>query len=368
MNSLKVILLIVQTAIYFQPGWSHKCFVCGPEGGKPEDLYQLKKSFPNMVVPSCSKYKQSNKDQYLIDCPPGLSTGCLTKFEENGSIIMCTCAPIAIEDCKKANGINYCYCKKEGCNTPERSPLPGSTSLTEESCQQKQEEMESCKLEAYEEYKKAVRAGEDGRPDWMARTSCRYLTSTLGDCSEKLRGCNTTEEINKARDETIPTVLEQLYKVIKEWDSEKCQIIADHLERMSRPEEKVSMSAHQQTSSTVEGKSKKVTECDHPKGLNGESYTQGCVRHTCKKGVWRVSLDLLQCCYQGESFSPNSEIASTTTSDGSSKATINCLLNGDTAEMVLTVENLSKPASKHDVEDFKRMLESYRTSSLNCTE
>ena len=81
MNSLKVILLIVQTAIYFQPGWSHKCFVCGPEGGKPEDLYQLKKSFPNMVVPSCSKYKQSNKDQYLIDCPPGLSNGCLTKFE-----------------------------------------------------------------------------------------------------------------------------------------------------------------------------------------------------------------------------------------------------------------------------------------------
>ena len=33
---------------------------------------------------------------------------------------MRTCAPIAIEDCKEANGINYCYCKKEGCNTPER--------------------------------------------------------------------------------------------------------------------------------------------------------------------------------------------------------------------------------------------------------
>jgi len=93
--------------------------VCGPDGGKPEDVYQLKKSFPNMSVPACSKYKQSNKDQYLIECPDGLKSGCLTKFEENGSI-MRTCAPIAIEDCKKANGINYCYCKKEGCNTPER--------------------------------------------------------------------------------------------------------------------------------------------------------------------------------------------------------------------------------------------------------
>lgn len=119
MNPLKVLLLIGSTVLLFQSGSSHKCFVCGPDGGKPEDLYQLKKSFPNMSVPSCSKYKQSNKDQYLIDCPPGLSNGCLTKFEENGSI-MRTCAPIAIEDCKKANGINYCYCKKEGCNTPER--------------------------------------------------------------------------------------------------------------------------------------------------------------------------------------------------------------------------------------------------------
>ena len=34
--------------------------------------------------------------------------------------VMRSCAPIAIEDCKEANGINYCYCKKEGCNTPER--------------------------------------------------------------------------------------------------------------------------------------------------------------------------------------------------------------------------------------------------------
>ena len=33
---------------------------------------------------------------------------------------MRSCAPIAIDDCKEANGINYCYCKKEGCNTPER--------------------------------------------------------------------------------------------------------------------------------------------------------------------------------------------------------------------------------------------------------
>jgi len=119
MNPLKILLLIGSSVLLIPSGSSHKCYVCGPDGGKPEDLYQLKKSFPTVSVQACSKYKQSNKDQYLLDCPPGLSNGCLTKFEENGSI-MRTCAPIAIEDCKKANGINYCYCKKEGCNTPER--------------------------------------------------------------------------------------------------------------------------------------------------------------------------------------------------------------------------------------------------------
>jgi len=119
MNPLKLSLFIWTSIVLVQTGSSHKCYVCGPDGGKPEDLYQLKKSFPTVNVQACSKYKQSNKEQYLLECPPGLSNGCLTKFEENGSI-MRTCAPIAIEDCKKANGINYCYCKKEGCNTPER--------------------------------------------------------------------------------------------------------------------------------------------------------------------------------------------------------------------------------------------------------
>ena len=33
---------------------------------------------------------------------------------------MRSCAPIAIEDCKEANGVTYCYCNAEGCNTPDR--------------------------------------------------------------------------------------------------------------------------------------------------------------------------------------------------------------------------------------------------------
>ena len=32
---------------------------------------------------------------------------------------------------------------------------------------------------AYEEYRKAIAAGDDGRPDWMARKSCNYVTAAV---------------------------------------------------------------------------------------------------------------------------------------------------------------------------------------------
>ena len=32
---------------------------------------------------------------------------------------------------------------------------------------------------AYEDYKKAFQAGDDGRPDWMARKSCNYMTAAV---------------------------------------------------------------------------------------------------------------------------------------------------------------------------------------------
>jgi len=107
--------LIFQIA---RPVSSFQCYVCAPDEGKPEDIYTLRKSFPSHHLQPCSKYNKSNKHLYLLDCPTG-NNGCLTKFEASGSV-MRSCAPIAIEDCKEANGINYCYCKKEGCNTPDR--------------------------------------------------------------------------------------------------------------------------------------------------------------------------------------------------------------------------------------------------------
>jgi len=118
MYSAKFILILpfIQSAI------GHKCYVCGPDNEKPEDILQLKRNFPDRKIPLCSGYKSSLQQEYLIDCPAG-SNGCLTKFEDDGSV-MRTCAKIGIDDCKEANSVNYCYCSKEGCNTPERLLSP----------------------------------------------------------------------------------------------------------------------------------------------------------------------------------------------------------------------------------------------------
>merc|ERR1719402_1402842 len=69
-------------------------------------------------VPLCSKYRHNTRDSFVKECPSS-SQGCLTKIEAGGSISR-TCAPVGIDDCKVANGVTYCYCSTDRCNTPDR--------------------------------------------------------------------------------------------------------------------------------------------------------------------------------------------------------------------------------------------------------
>merc|ERR1712142_1370742 len=102
----------------------------------------------------------------------------------------------------------------------------GSTlRIKRDACDQLQEEVHICTMNAYKEYQSAISGGEDGRPDWFARKNCNYLTATIGDCYGKLIGdCSTEEEVNEMRDLVIPGVLEQLSDSDEEWDSEKCPV------------------------------------------------------------------------------------------------------------------------------------------------
>jgi len=107
-----------------------------------------------------------------------------------------------------------------------------------DACDDKNEELEACRLGAYEEYKEAFAAGDDGRPDWLARKSCNYMTKTIEECSEGMVGeCMTEEEVNEMKDHQLKGILEQLSATINEWDSQKCPAMKAHLDRTNADEE-----------------------------------------------------------------------------------------------------------------------------------
>merc|ERR1712240_963193 len=110
----------------------------------------------------------------------------------------------------------------------------GSTlRIKRDACDQLQDEVHICTMNAYKEYQSHMLAGEDGRPDWFARKACNYLTATVEDCYGKLIGdCNTEEDVNDMRDQAIPGVLEQLSENVEEWDSEKCPVVKNHFDRV----------------------------------------------------------------------------------------------------------------------------------------
>merc|ERR1712083_135449 len=107
-----------------------------------------------------------------------------------------------------------------------------------DACEEIREEVQNCQTGAYEEYRKAIAAGEDGRPDWMARKSCNYITATIEECTNKLVGdCATEEEVTDMKDGQLEGLLEQLSDTIKEWDSEKCPAIKAYMDRNATEDE-----------------------------------------------------------------------------------------------------------------------------------
>ena len=68
-----------------------------------------------------------------------------------------------------------------------------------------------------------MRAGNDGRPDWMARKNCNYLTATAEECPKFLLGsCSTEVELIAVKDAQIHGVINQMERSTTGWDSMKC--------------------------------------------------------------------------------------------------------------------------------------------------
>lgn len=79
---------------------------------------------------------------------------------------------------------------------------------------------------AYERYKAAFAAGDDGRPDWFARKSCNYMTEAVEDCGSSLVGaCYEEAAVAELKAAQLRRVLVVMETTVEEWDTEKCPAV-----------------------------------------------------------------------------------------------------------------------------------------------
>merc|ERR1712212_858834 len=90
-----------------------------------------------------------------------------------------------------------------------------------------------CVKTAYEDYVAAHGAGDDGRGDWEARKSCNYVNAAVGECGDLLSGCYGEEETTAQKDHQVETILKQLERMVDGWDSSKCPVVREYLERQA---------------------------------------------------------------------------------------------------------------------------------------
>jgi len=96
---------------------------------------------------------------------------------------------------------------------------------------------EECVKLAYDNYVAAHGAGDDGRGDWEARKSCNYVNSAVGECGDVLSGCYEEDEVDARKDHQVEAILDQLERVVGGWDSSKCPVISEYLERQAGDDE-----------------------------------------------------------------------------------------------------------------------------------
>merc|ERR1712226_1294628 len=94
-------------------------------------------------------------------------------------------------------------------------------------------EHQECVKVAYVNYVATHGAGDDGRGDWGARKSCNYVNVAIGECGDMLGGCCGEEEVVARKDHQVAAILKQLERDVGGWDSSKCPVVSEYLERQA---------------------------------------------------------------------------------------------------------------------------------------
>merc|ERR1719462_720355 len=101
-------------------------------------------------------------------------------------------------------------------------------------CERVKADHKECTAKAYTDYKTVFAKGEDGRPHWVARKTCNYLTSAIDVCGNGLLegGCMTPERLAKHKDEQIAKSLERVKSSVDYWDSSKCPPVRTYMQNI----------------------------------------------------------------------------------------------------------------------------------------
>merc|ERR1719158_1220233 len=113
-----------------------------------------------------------------------------------------------------------------------------ANAATTERCNEIRAQFNECTRTAHQTYVDAIKAREDGRPNYRARKTCNYLMDSIETCGNKLTedDCTTEEAVTNLKDNQIRRIMENIGQTVADFDSCKCPAVKVSLNRMKAAE------------------------------------------------------------------------------------------------------------------------------------
>jgi len=121
-----------------------------------------------------------------------------------------------------------------------------------------------------------------------------------------------------------------------------------------------------------EGADRHHKNCRSPWGVHGDTVIKQCIKHSCRKGVWKSSMDMNTCCFNQKAFKKNTVIEETgnTTVLCNNEARIEVKKDTCEVESTASCENDNKLLlllKKHIEEDLETMKKTVTEIKTNMT-
>jgi len=119
----------------------------------------------------------------------------------------------------------------------DETTCPGALDLKKKhpslDCSEADKEFTQCHAEAYNTYQTQLSRGGDGRPDFLERKTCNWITETFQTCHDNIVAtrCKTHYDLNAMVDGGLHSILTNLAATQPDWDSSLCPTASAHLVR-----------------------------------------------------------------------------------------------------------------------------------------